>query len=245
MNDMTPDQVIKDLAAKMNMLAQAINAFSAAVSNISSANEVLSGLITELIGQNQYATAISNALSKIISPPDLAGQRSAALLMRTYLKSTEFMDHLPSIDKLEIKDAKTKPAYDSLVQARRAVHTALTALASDTTSDLALLLNESAALAAQSSVTVSQIVTHLRSAQALLRQLRQSNTDMDNDLLGKLVENWEAAIEALSEPSAAPGEADRRAAVAQTLELHSLLESIYDLLAQDVSAENPLDLVSL
>jgi hypothetical protein len=76
--------------------------------------------------------------------------------------------------------------------------------------------------------------------------LKRDNVDLDDNRIAALIENWQAALMKLPPvPNSAVSEADRRAAVAQTIDVHNLLEAIYDLLAQDVSMENPFDLVSL
>jgi hypothetical protein len=246
----TPASAINDLKSVMSTLATDIGAFHTNAPVPSNQNAALKKLIEQLKGQDAYANAIAQALGALVtsSPnilPDIADERSAALLVRTYLKSTEFMDQLPSPEKLGI-DAVPNAlnSYIVLKTARENVRAELSKIRDDAIDALQWLIDESGTLA-NAQVDIDAFIKHLTNAREILHQLKRNNIDLDNDRIGKLIENWQAIIQNLPDPNIAVTGEGRRAAVAQTINVHNLLEAIYDLLAQDVSMENPFDLVSL
>jgi hypothetical protein len=237
----TPAESIDELSTKVAELVGAIQDF---VTNLPTGSDpVIDKLKADL---NAYNTsAFQNFLGTL--PKDLDGVEAALRLVKAYLQATTFMDKI-DVDALGVKSGalkKVKESYHKLQQARQALRDALTDIRDDDVDLLGQLLIDSAALLKNPPVNVAALVDHLRNARKIVRQLKQDNIDLDDDLVGQLIENWQAAIEKLPDPNGAVTEDGRRSAVAQTLDIHNLLEAIYDLLAQDVSVENPFDLVSL
>jgi hypothetical protein len=197
------------------------------------------------------ATSIRRFLDSLIpqSIADLEQLQEALTLVNSYLRITQFMERIDINALVPPKPPSLRTErmanYQLLLSARAAIRTELAKIRDADIDRLSQLLVESAALLNTPTVNVGPLIEHLRNAREILRQLKQDNIDLDDKLVGQLIDNWMLVIEKLPEPNGAVQEEGRRGAVAQTIDVHNLLEAIYDLLAQDVSMENPFDLVSL
>lgn len=239
----TPDQFITDLSLKMQNLVTNIGTFITALQPVSS-DPAIAKLIADL--NQPGAQAFHDFLTKLSA--DLEGVETGIRLVQAYLQATKFMDQI-DVGALGISDTQklksAKDAYQKLRSARKTLRDQLTEIRDDEADLLTELLKESAKFATAQSIDVAAFIAHLRNAREILRQLKRDNIDLDDDLIAALIDNWMLVIQKLPEPNSAVQEEGRRGAVAQTIDVHNLLEAIYDLLAQDVSLENPFDLVSL
>jgi hypothetical protein len=189
------------------------------------------------------AGAIANLLGTIKNqtrPPEgnLADLQTASSIARSYMTATQW------IERLNLPDQQ--PLHAAVVAARQDIRNWLEATEQQERDQLSRLLAESATLAKQQPIAPSEIIGHLELAVEVLDQVRASRDLIDPQISRELAKNWGAMLQHIDTANLPqPTEPEYLERAGELLRIRELLDEAYDLLAEDISADSPLDVVNI
>lgn len=195
------------------------------------------------------AGAIANLLGTLknqMYPPDgnLLDLQNAERIARAYLDSTQWVEGI----------AGFKDQVGDVVLQRSEIRLMLANTAQQEQDLLQELLDESSALAQQPDLTAAAFIQHLETAIDILQRTEDNTALIPGQLSKQLARNWNTIITNLQTrlnecfqngSLPAPDQEAYLTQIAKLLNIRQLLEQAYDFLAEDISADNPLDAVNI
>jgi hypothetical protein len=190
-------------------------------------------------GAAGVAEVLDSLLVTSNQPPtihDLIDLQTAERVSRAYLLATDW------VETLDIKFQEDLIA--AVHDARAEIRSQLDNIGKQDKTLLKQLVQESKTLAEQNPPTLGAIISHLTLAVDTLRQTRDNPDLIAPKISRALTENWAKILEKVEKIVVPTNEVDLQR-VADLLTIRQLLDEAYDLLAEDISADSPLDVVNI
>jgi hypothetical protein len=189
------------------------------------------------------AAGVAQVLTTLIEQTsnDLIDLQTAERVSRAYLLATDW------VETLDIKNQKAR--ITAIRDARAEIRSQLDNIGKQDKTLLKQLVQESETLAAPTAsnaptITLGAIISHLTLAVDTLRQTRDNPDLIAPKISRALTENWAKILEKVEKIGTPTNEVDLQR-VADLLTIRQLLDEAYDLLAEDISADSPLDVVNI
>lgn len=198
-------------------------------------------IITALQALQEAPTNYTLVFLQRLNKPDATFDNllAAVNLVQIYLQMTQALDqilsNLENLDNSQDKYASVKTKRKSLQDTLTNVLDELNLTGNDL--DIKILINESEELL--KNVTAKKFIAHLKNAREILKILSSDSVSLTESQIKQLINNWLSGMQKL--PNQEPKtEQERKQFVTQSLEIRSLLEDNYDLLAEILRFKDPL-----